>query len=72
MLQTYNRYNWIYSLVKNKGVKLPFVTKNKNNYDYLVTFAYKNKTIFTSTYFVNLKIVSNLKSLLSSKICPLN
>ena len=33
---------------------------------YLVTFAYKNKTIVTSTYFVNLKIVSNLNSLVSS------
>ena len=37
--------------MKNKGVKLPFVTIKKQKY--LVTFAYKNKTIVTSIYVVN-------------------
>ena len=58
-----------FSLVKNKSVKLPFVTKKQ----YLVTFAYnKNKTIVTRTYNVNVKTVSNLNSLVSSKTCPKN
>ena len=51
--------NWIYSLVKNKGVKLPFVAKIKISH----TFAYNNKTIDTSTYFVNVKTASNINSL---------
>ena len=70
----------IFSDMKNKSVKLPFVTKNSKHlvgtgaddlsalieftplwktkvsgYHYLGTFAYKNKTIATSKYFVNVK-----------------
>ena len=93
--------------MKNKGVKLPFVTKNskdlvgtsvhdssaliefaplsktrisnyplslksKNSSLYLQEHNNKNITIVTYTYLVNLKTVSSLNNLVSSKACPNN
>ena len=50
----------------------PLILFNYKKQKYLVTFAYKNKTIVTSVYVVNVETVSNLNSLVSFKICPLN
>jgi len=96
---------WIYSLVKNKSVKLPFVTKNSEHFmgtsrddssalieftplwktkvsNYPLQLKNKNISLYVHTTrtkqslpalsIVNVRTVSNLNSLVSSKTCPKN